>query len=72
MFNSRNLGALIVKEDPHVVAWDDNRYAIQGSSVPPALGLHFRGRGFGMAHYQGLSPWDAIRHLPDPLPQFAS
>ena len=35
MFNSRNLGALIVKEDPHVVAWDDNRYAIQGSSVPP-------------------------------------
>ena len=33
MFNSQNLGALIVKEDPHVVAWDDNRYGIQKMAI---------------------------------------
>ena len=26
MFNSANLGALIVKEDPHVKSWDEPRY----------------------------------------------
>ena len=25
MFNSQNLGALVVKQDPQVQSWDDNR-----------------------------------------------
>ncbi len=29
MFNSRNLGALVVKEDPNVRQWDDVCYGIQ-------------------------------------------
>ena len=33
MFNSQNLGALVVKEDPHVNAWDDARYGIQEMTI---------------------------------------
>jgi hypothetical protein len=33
MFESRNLGALVVKEDPHVKSWDDNRYGIQEMAI---------------------------------------
>lgn len=29
MFNSRNLGALVVKQDPQVLEWEDARYGIQ-------------------------------------------
>ena len=33
MFNSRNLGALIVAEEPHVKSWEDGQYNIQNMSI---------------------------------------
>jgi len=39
MFNSRNLGALVVKEDPHVQTWEDARYGIQEMFVEESYGF---------------------------------
>jgi hypothetical protein len=39
MFNSRNLGALIVDEDPHVKSWEDGQYNIMNMSVEETQGL---------------------------------
>jgi hypothetical protein len=39
MFNSKNLGALIVDEDPHVKSFEDNRYGIQEMSIEETYGL---------------------------------
>lgn len=36
MFNSKNLGALIVAEEPeepHVKSWEDGQYSIQNMSI---------------------------------------
>jgi hypothetical protein len=33
MFNSRNLGALIVAEEPHLKSWEDGQYNIQNMSI---------------------------------------
>jgi hypothetical protein len=33
MFNSRNLGALIVAEEPHVKSWEDGQYNILNMSI---------------------------------------
>src|SRR5947209_20054208 len=33
MFNSRNLGALIVDEKPHVKSWDEPQYDIQNVAI---------------------------------------
>jgi hypothetical protein len=39
MFNRQNLGALVVKEDPHVVTWDDARYGMQEMTIEESYGL---------------------------------
>jgi hypothetical protein len=39
MFNSRNLGALIVDEDPHVKSWEDGQYNIQHMSIEETRSL---------------------------------
>ena len=33
MFNSRNLGALLVKQKPHVKSWDEPQYSIQNLAI---------------------------------------
>ena len=43
MFNSRNLGALIVAEEPHVKSWEDGQYNIQNMSIEETY-------GFGILH----------------------
>src|SRR4051812_47719780 len=40
MFNSRNLGASIVDEDPHVKSWEDGQYNIQHMSIEETRSLH--------------------------------
>jgi hypothetical protein len=40
MFSSRNLGALIVDEDPHVKSWEDGQYNIQHMSIEETRSLH--------------------------------
>ena len=37
MFNSRNLGALIVAEEPHVKSWEDGQYNIQNMSIEETM-----------------------------------
>jgi hypothetical protein len=36
MFNSRNLGALIVDEKPHVKSWDEPQYSIHNLGIERA------------------------------------
>ena len=49
MFNSKNLGALIVDEDPHVKSWD-GQYNIQNMSVEETY-------VFGILNEGRRSPW---------------
>ena len=39
MFNSRNLGALIVAQEPHVKSWEDGQYNIQSMSIEETYGF---------------------------------
>jgi len=39
MFNSKNLGALIVAEEPHVKSWEDGQYNILNMSIEETFGL---------------------------------
>ena len=39
MFNSKNLGALIVAEEPHVKSWEDGQYNILNMSIEETYGL---------------------------------
>jgi hypothetical protein len=39
MFNSRNLGALIVDEKPHVNSWDDPQYSILNLGIEESYGF---------------------------------
>ncbi len=47
MFNSRNLGALVVKEDPHVQNWEDARYGIALNMPDSALCRKKGGKNLG-------------------------
>jgi hypothetical protein len=38
MFNSKNLGALIVAEEPQVKSWEDGQYNIQNMSIEETAG----------------------------------
>jgi hypothetical protein len=49
MFNSRNLGALIVDEDPHVKSWEDSQYNIQNMSVEETYGFGILNEGQAIA-----------------------
>jgi hypothetical protein len=49
MFNSKNLGALIVKQDPQVVSWEDNRYGIQEMAIDEHYGLGIINEGQAIA-----------------------
>ena len=51
MFNSRNLGALIVDEDPHVKSWEDGQYNIMNMSIeePTASGFSTKAKAIAVA-----------------------
>jgi hypothetical protein len=49
MFNTRNLGALIVDEDPHVKSWEDGQYNIQNMSVEETYGFGILNEGQAIA-----------------------
>ena len=44
MFNSRNLGALIVAEEPHVKSWEDGQYNIMNMSIEETYASACAGR----------------------------
>jgi hypothetical protein len=49
MFNSRNLGALIVAEQPHVKSWEDNRYSISEMAIEETYGFGILNEGQAIA-----------------------
>ncbi len=49
MFNSRNLGALIVAEEPHVKSWEDNRYSISEMAIEETYGFGILNEGQAIA-----------------------
>jgi len=49
MFNSKNLGALIVDEDPHVKSWEDGQYNIMNMSIEESYGFGILNEGQAIA-----------------------
>src|SRR5271168_5008548 len=49
MFNSRNLGALIVDERPHVRSWDEPQYSIQNLGIEESYGFGVLNEGQAIA-----------------------
>ena len=49
MFNSRNLGALIVAEEPHVKSWEDGQYNILNMSIEETYGFGILQEGQAIA-----------------------
>ena len=49
MFNSRNLGALIVKDEPHVKSWDEPQYGIQNIGIEESFGFGVLNEGQAIA-----------------------
>ena len=49
MFNSKNLGALIVQEDPHVRSWEDGQYNMNHMSIEETYGFGILNEGQSIA-----------------------
>jgi hypothetical protein len=49
MFNSKNLGALIVADEPHVKSWEDGAYGIQNMSIEETYGFGILNEGQAIA-----------------------
>ena len=49
MFNSRNLGALIVDERPHVSEWDEPQFGIQNIGIEESYGFGVLNEGQAIA-----------------------
>lgn len=49
MFNSRNLGALIVDERPHVREWDEPQFHIQNIGIEESYGFGVLNEGQAIA-----------------------
>jgi hypothetical protein len=63
MFNSRNLGALIVDEDPHVKSWEDGQYNILNMSIEETYGFgHPQRRPGHRGRQERQDPSERVRH----------
>ena len=49
MFNSRNLGALIVDDKPHVKEWDEPQFGIQNLGIEESYGFGVLNEGQAIA-----------------------
>jgi len=67
-FNSRNLGALIVDEKPHVKSRDEPQYSIQNLGIEESYGVGVLNEGQAIAGVPGSAP-DRRRLVRNPLPQ---
>jgi hypothetical protein len=54
MFNSRNLGALIVDECPHVKSWDEPQYSIHNLGIEESYGFGVLNEGQAIAVAKNL------------------
>lgn len=48
MFDSRNLGAMIVDEDPHVNSWNEPQYSMQNIGIEESYGFAIMNEGQGI------------------------
>jgi hypothetical protein len=64
MFNSRNLGALIVQEEPHVKSWEDGQYNIQNMSIEETYGFGILQEGQAVAVAKNVKIRPNTRSLP--------
>jgi len=55
MFNSSNLGALIVDEDPHVNSWNEPQYNIRNMGIEETYGLAMLNEGQAVATALNIS-----------------
>jgi hypothetical protein len=62
IFNSTNLGALIVDQDPHVNSWDDPMYDLRNISIEESYGLALinEGQAIGTAKNIKLRPNEIV------------
>ncbi len=64
MFDSKNLGALIVDEDPHVTEWDEQLYNIRNIGIEESYGFGVlnEGQGIGVAKSIKVTPneWNPV------------
>jgi hypothetical protein len=49
MFNSKNLGTLIVQEDPHVKSWEDGQHNMNNMSIEETYGFGILNEGQAIA-----------------------
>ncbi len=70
MFNSKNLGALIVDEDPHVKSWEDGQYNILNMSVEETFGLGIlqEGQAIAVAKNVKIRPNEFVMTAPYEVP----
>lgn len=54
MFNSKNLGALIVDEEPHVREWDEPAYGINNVAIEESYGFGVLNEGQALCN----RPWN--------------
>jgi hypothetical protein len=55
MFNSRNLGALIVDDKPHVKEWDEPQFGIQNLGIEESYGFGVLNEGLSDPVAKGFS-----------------
>ena len=55
LFNSRNLGALIVDEKPHVKSWDEPQYSIMNLGIEESYGFGVLNEGQAIAVAKNVS-----------------
>ena len=64
MFNSRNLGALIVDEKPHVKSWDEPQYSIMNLGIEETYGFGVLNEGQAIAAAKNVSDHQSERSTP--------
>jgi hypothetical protein len=70
MFNSRNLGALIVDEQPHVREWDEPQFGIQNIGIEESYGFGVLNEGQAIAPSESAGTRDRRRQADGPLGGF--
>ena len=63
MFNSRNLGALIVDQEPHVNEWEEPQFGIRNIGIEEKYGFGVLNEGLSRSQSPSLSLYTArCRH----------
>ena len=61
MCNSKNLGALIVKDEPHVKSWDEPQYSIHNIGIEESYGFGVLNEGQAIAVIKNVKVTEKTR-----------